>query len=369
MAKGGKRMDGRTRLRAGLLGWYDAHARRLPWRIPPGSTETPDPYRVWLSEVMLQQTSVAAVIGYFNAFTARWPTVAALAAAADEDVMAMWAGLGYYARARNLVACAREVARRGAFPDSVEGLMELPGIGPYTAAAIGAIAFGREVTPVDGNIERVTARLMAIAEPMPASKPAIIAAARALFDGGGRPGDTAQALMDLGATICTPKAPDCARCPVSEHCRAFADGIAATLPARAAKAERPTRYGHAFVAFNAGRVLLRRRPAKGLLGGMLEPWGGTWTTSEAGPDWTDAPSSGAWAHCGAISHTFTHFHLELEVYAADIAVEVSTGQWVALGDVAQAGVPTVFRKAIDQAVRYADAGTGAASRSRTKRRS
>ncbi|HYZ34871.1 MAG TPA: A/G-specific adenine glycosylase, partial [Crenalkalicoccus sp.] len=255
-----------------LLRWYDRHRRRLPWRAEPG--EMPDPYRVWLSEIMLQQTTVAAVIPYYERFVTRFPTVAALAAAPAEAVMSAWAGLGYYARARNLHACAKAVAESGGFPRDLAGLRALPGIGPYTAAAIGAIAFGIPAVPVDGNVERVAARLFAIEQPLPTAKPAIRAAAEGLGAdpaARGRPSDFAQALFDLGAGVCTPAAPGCAICPVTARCEARRLGIQASLPRKSPKRNRPVRYGvHFWLTDDRGMVLLRTRPAKGLLGGMAE---------------------------------------------------------------------------------------------------
>lgn len=252
---------------ARLLAWYDRHRRALPWRALPGTSA--DPYAVWLSEVMLQQTTVAAVKGYFAAFLAQWPRVRDLAAAPVEDVMRRWAGLGYYSRARNLHACARLVAAAGGFPDTEAGLRALPGIGAYTAAAIAAIAFDRAAVVVDGNVERVIVRLHAIATPIKASRPAIRAHAAARTPSA-RPGDYAQAMMDLGATICTPRRPACALCPLAGGCEARAAGTQDVLPTRAAKAERPERRGSVFYARRGGEVLVRTRPDTGLLGGMRD---------------------------------------------------------------------------------------------------
>ncbi|WP_373283314.1 A/G-specific adenine glycosylase [Frigidibacter albus] len=301
-----------------LLAWYDRHARVMPWRTSPADRaagERPDPYRVWLSEVMLQQTTVAAVRAYFRRFTERWPTVADLAAAADADVMAEWAGLGYYARARNLLKCARAVVadHSGEFPDTEVGLRTLPGIGPYTAAAVAAIAFDEPAVVVDGNVERVVSRLHAVETPLPASKPALVALAAGLTPQQ-RPGDFAQAMMDLGATICTPRKPACGICPLWSLCAARAAGIAADLPRKSPKPAKPTRRGIAYVAVRAdGAVLLETRPAKGLLGGMLGFVGSDWSEDpvpapplDAG--WSPAPF--------AVRHTFTHFHLELTVHLA-----------------------------------------------------
>ncbi len=301
-----------------LLAWYDRERRRLPWRYEPGTTA--DPYRVWLSEIMLQQTVVKAVIPYFEKITARWPTVRDLAAAPLDDVLAAWAGLGYYSRARNLHACAIAVVREhgGRFPADEQQLRTLPGIGPYTAAAIASIGFGLKATPVDGNVERVVSRLMAISEPLPGSKPLLRAAAVAITPEL-RAGDFAQAMMDLGATVCTPRSPACTICPILDFCKARALGIAADLPAKAAKAQRPVRRGVAFVVRRSdGAVLLRQRPPKGLLGGMMEVPSSPW---EAALDQhaaiAHAPIDAAWTtQNAAVVHVFTHFRLELTVMTA-----------------------------------------------------
>ena len=298
-----------------LLDWYDRSRRRMPWRALPG--EVADPYRVWLSEIMLQQTTVVAVIPYYEEFLSRFPDVAALAAAESDAVMRAWAGLGYYARARNLHACAKAVAALGGFPRDIEGLRALPGIGPYTAAAVGAIAFGLPVVPVDGNVERVVSRVFAIEAPLPGSRPQIRAGADRLGAGGVRPADFAQALFDLGATICTPRRPACAICPWREPCAGRARGMAGELPRKAAKKARPLRHGAVFwLEDAAGRVLLRRRAAKGLLGGMVELPGTEWR----GVPWSEAeacaasPAAVAWRQIGRVEHGFTHFELHLDVY-------------------------------------------------------
>jgi A/G-specific adenine glycosylase len=333
---------------AALLAWYDRAARRLPWRVGPEDRAAgvrPDPYRVWLSEIMLQQTTVATVGPYFARFTARWPTVAALAAAPREEVLAAWAGLGYYARARNLHACAQAVAARGGFPDDEEGLRALPGVGAYTAAAVAAIAFDRPATVVDGNVERVVARLFAIETPLPDAKPALRAAAARLTPQA-RPGCFAQAMMDLGATICAPRRPACALCPWSDACAARAAGIAEALPAKRAKPPKPHRLGAAFVALRAdGAVLVETRPDGGLLGGMVGPPCTDWT--EAGPldPRAAAPVAADWAEAGEARHVFTHFTLGLRVLAAR-APAGAPGRFVPAAQ-ARAAAPTALRKALD----------------------
>jgi A/G-specific adenine glycosylase len=332
-------------LRAALLDWYDAHARDLVWRTPPGGKARPDPYRVWLSEVMLQQTTTPHATPYFLSFTERWPTVRDLAAVEDGELMAAWAGLGYYARARNLLACARAVANDhgGAFPDTEAGLLALPGVGAYTAAAVAAIAFGRPANVVDGNVERVTARLFAVETPLPAARPELRALAGSLVVDD-RPGDWAQALMDLGAVVCRPGKPLCSLCPLTTWCAGFRSGAPERYPLKTKKADRPHRTGTAWVLRDAaGRVALVRRPDKGLLGGMA----GLPTS-----DWSVAPSEAAppvvadWQEAGAIEHVFTHFSLTL-------TVRVATGQGDYLWtdpDEARTSLPTVFRKALERAL-------------------
>uniref|UniRef100_UPI0035AFDEA1 A/G-specific adenine glycosylase n=1 Tax=Paenirhodobacter enshiensis TaxID=1105367 RepID=UPI0035AFDEA1 len=330
-----------------LLDWYDRQARDLPWRVSPArraAGEQPDPYRVWLSEVMLQQTTVATVRDYFRRFTERWPDVGALAAAADADVMAEWAGLGYYARARNLLKCARAVANEhgGAFPRRAAALAALPGIGPYTAAAVASIAFDEAATVVDGNVERVVSRLWAVEAPLPGAKPELVRLAGRLTPAQ-RPGDHAQAMMDLGATICTPRAPVCALCPLDDVCAARARGIAAELPRKAPKPEKPTRHGLIYVARNArGDVFLERRPDRGLLGGMAGFPGSDWGESPSpcppfAAGWVEAPS--------AVRHTFTHFHLVLRVFAA----EVEGPGFTPRANFRPGDLPTVMRKVWDAA--------------------
>ncbi|WP_347311983.1 A/G-specific adenine glycosylase [Defluviimonas sp. SAOS-178_SWC] len=337
-----------------LLDWYDRYARVLPWRVGPDERRAgvrPDPYRVWLSEIMLQQTTVAAVRDYFRRFTERWPDVRALAAAEDGEVMAEWAGLGYYARARNLLKCARAVVadHGGRFPDGREGLLALPGVGPYTAAAIAAIAHGEPATVVDGNVERVVARLFAVETELPAAKPELTALAARLTPAG-RPGDHAQAMMDLGATICTPRNPACGLCPLRPTCKAVRQGIAVDLPRKAPKKVKPVRHGIAYVGRRAdGAVLLERRPERGLLGGMLG-WPGTaWAveppahTPPADADWQSVP--------GDVRHTFTHFHLILSVMTAELPATPLPGSGIFLprGDFRPSDLPTLMRKVYDVA--------------------
>jgi A/G-specific adenine glycosylase len=333
-----------------LLDWYDRHRRRLPWRAEPGKTA--DPYHVWLSEIMLQQTTVAAVIPYYENFVRRFPTVQALANAPLEDVLTCWAGLGYYARARNLHACAKLVAEAGGFPKNVPGLRALPGIGPYTAAAISAIAFDLPAVPVDGNVERVASRLFAIDTPLPSSKPAIQVAAAKLgedADARSRPSDFAQALFDLGATICTPTTPGCVLCPWMAHCAAHRQGLAGELPRRSPKKLRPLRHGvHFWLVDTAGQVLLRRRPHSGLLGGMTElpgtPWRDTaWRMEEA---MLHAPMTLDWAPAGQVRHGFTHFELIIDLVAAQVPAIVAEGFLHSTDALADTALPSVMRKCV-----------------------
>ena len=331
-------------LRDQLLAWYDGNARSLPWRVGPKAGGRADPYRVWLSEVMLQQTTVPHATPYFLKFTARWPTVTALANEADGEVMAAWAGLGYYARARNLLACARAVAGEhgGVFPDTEAGLRELPGLGPYTAAAVAAIAFDEATNVVDGNVERVMARLFAVDEPLPDAKPELKRLAAGLVRDA-RPGDWAQALMDLGATVCRPKAPLCDRCPIAGHCAALATGEPETYPRRTAKAERPRRHGVAYVLTRGDQVALVRRPPKGLLGGMLalptSEWrAGRWSDAEA---LAAAPAEADWRAVGEVEHGFTHFTLTLRLLRAE--ADADGVIWSPRRDLD--GLPSVFLKA------------------------
>jgi A/G-specific adenine glycosylase len=339
-----------------LLAWYDRHRRRLPWRALPGSR--PDPYRVWLSEIMLQQTTVKTVGPYYARFLERWSNVHALAAAPLDDVLKAWAGLGYYARARNLHACAQAVVERhaGEFPASEELLRALPGVGAYTAAAVAAIAFDVPATPVDGNIERVIARVYAIETPLPAAKPEINRLARELTPQQ-RAGDFAQAMMDLGATICSPKTPACALCSWNDACVARIRGDAGTFPRRTAKREGELRRGAAFVAHRAdGMVLVRTRPTKGLLGGMTEVPTTVWSKdfddslSLAGAPTFDGLQQTQWKRvAGVVRHVFTHFPLELSVYVAELPAKASAPQaarWVALDDLSGEAFPTLMRKVI-----------------------
>lgn len=327
---------------ARLLGWYDRSARVLPWRVPPGSDAVPDPYRVWIAEIMLQQTTVAAVAAYFERFTKRWPTVADLAAADDADVMAAWAGLGYYARARNLLACARAVVagHGGVFPDSEAGLRALPGVGDYTAAAVAAIAFGRPAVVVDANIERVIARHRLIETPLPAAKRDITRDLAPLVPGD-RPGDFAQALMDLGATICTPRSPACGICPVMADCRARGRADIDRLPVKPPKKAKPWRHGVAWWIERDGQVWLVKRPDKGMLGGMRALPGG---------EWSDAPPG----ESGLVSvdHGFTHFDLTLVLVRREAPPEsrdaAAEGLWWPIAELDAAGLPTLYRKLTDK---------------------
>jgi len=352
--------DGGDTVTVRLLAWYDRHRRTLPWRAPPGARMPA--YRVWLSEIMLQQTTVAAVGPYYETFLARWPTVQALAAAELDDVLTHWQGLGYYSRARNLHRCARLVADGldGRFPEDEAALLALPGIGPYTAAAIAAIAFDRKATPVDGNVERVVARLFAVTTPLPAAKPELRRLAAGLTPEA-RSGDFAQATMDLGATVCLPRNPLCLACPLQRGCRARAAGIAAELPARSPRPARPTRHGRVFVALtSAGEVLLRRRPEEGLLGGMMEVWGGAWidaATALPEPPETEAPFPADWQPLpDAVEHGFTHFGLRLWVYRAETPrVEVPGGLWQPLERLAEKALPTAMTKVLARALAAAPA--------------
>lgn len=345
-----------------LLDWYDDEHRVLPWRAKPGRLA--DPYKVWLSEVMLQQTTVRAVIPFFEKFTNRWPTVADLAAASLDDVLSAWAGLGYYSRARNLHKCAQQVMARPdkKFPDTEAELLALPGIGPYTAAAIAAIAFGRPTTPVDGNIERVVSRLFAVTASLPGAKKEIKRLAATLTPET-RPGDFAQAMMDLGATVCTPKKPSCLMCPVQSDCHARFKGIEAQLPVKAPKPERPTRFGVAFLALREdGQVLLRKRQDAGLLASMMEVPSTDWVDEMLAADIAlkAAPvRADWWAMPGQVVHTFTHFRLELLVFRAivpqdaELTFWADSGRcrWVPRRELDDQALPSVMRKVIAHALR------------------
>ena len=336
-----------------LLDWYDRHRRRLPWRPPAG--ERADPYRVWLSEIMLQQTGVKTVGPYFLKFIERWPDVGALGRASQDDVLRMWAGLGYYSRARNLHACAVAVLRDhgGVFPDTEQGLRTLPGIGPYTAAAISAIAFDIRTMPVDGNIERVVSRLYAVEEPLPQAKPRIQELAATLL-GPSRAGDSAQALMDLGSSICTPKKPACALCPLNDDCAARTRGDQETFPRKAPKKSGMLRRGAAFIVTRGDELLVRTRPEKGLLGGMTEVPGSDWLAGEGGKSaLKQAPMLKGvtrWHRkAGVVTHVFTHFPLELVIYTAKVAARTRAPEgmrWVPIATLAGEALPNVMRKAI-----------------------
>jgi A/G-specific adenine glycosylase len=343
---------------AALLAWYDRYARVLPWRARRG--ERTEPYRVWLSEIMLQQTTVKAVLPYYARFLVRWPTVESLAAASLDDVLRAWAGLGYYARARNLHACAKQVVAEhgGKFPRDIAGLRALAGVGDYTAAAVAAIAFDAPAVPVDGNVERVVTRLFAVEEPLPASKPRVKELAASLLPPH-RAGDFAQALMDLGATLCSPKRPACALCPWNESCAANASGDQETFPRKAPKREGKLRRGAAFVVLRAdGKMLLRKRPEKGLLGGMSEVPGSEWTHDfDVAEALRVAPRAGAklkWRKLlGVVRHVFTHFPLELTVFLARAprtAKPPKNARWAALRTLHEEALPNVMRKVIAHAL-------------------
>ena len=333
---------------AAVLAWYDRHARDLPWRVSPVDRARgvrPDPYRVWLSEVMLQQTTVAAVKNYFLRFTGLWPTVFELAAAPLDSVLKEWAGLGYYARARNLHACAQAVVREhgGIFPQTAAGLQTLPGIGAYTSAAIAAICFDQRIAVLDGNLDRVLARYHALPVPVREAKEELRAALQAAVPE--RAGDFAQAMMDLGATICAPRAAACMLCPIQPGCAATKAGDPTRYPLKAARAERPVRRGHAYVMTDAdGDVFLQSRPTKGLLGGMTEVPGSDW--APALPE-AAYPASADWRHRGQVVHVFTHFRLELEVWSAVVNPDgLGDGWWAARRALKGEALPTLFRKVL-----------------------
>ncbi len=351
---GVQRLAGNTPTPDAVLRWYDRHRRRLPWRALPG--EKPDPYRVWLSEIMLQQTTVKAVAPYYVRFLEQWPTVEVLAAAPLDDVLKAWAGLGYYARARNLHACAKVVTQQhgGAFPTTEEALRALPGIGGYTAAAIAAIAFGRRAVAIDGNIERVVARLFAVESPLPAAKPEIRALAEALVPQR-RAGDVIQAMMDLGATVCAPKRPACVLCPWTESCAARRRGDPETFPRKAPKTEGKLRRGASFVVIRAdGHVLVRSRPANGLLGGMTEVPSTAWSHDfDESTALQAAPLKARWRRVpGVVEHGFTHFPLQQSVYVADVPARTKAPagmRWVPLAQLPGEALPNVMRKIVAHA--------------------
>ena len=341
---------------ADLLAWYDRHARLLPWR--PRCGERADPYKIWLSEIMLQQTTVKAVAPYYTRFISRWPTMQALSGASLDDVLRAWAGLGYYARARNLHACAKQVVARhgGNFPDDLVSVLALPGIGDYTAAAIAAIAFDKPAVPVDGNVERVVARLFALEDELPAAKPEIKRRAMSLLPAR-RPGDFAQALMDLGATLCSPKRPACALCPWNEACAAHVRGDQETFPRKVPKRQGKLRRGAAFVALRAdGRVLLQKRPDKGLLASMTEVPGSAWTydfDDERALNAAPRLKGAKWRRIGAVQHVFTHFPLILVVFVANVpraTAALKGARWVRLVDLPGEALPNVMRKVLAHAL-------------------
>ncbi|WP_415504566.1 A/G-specific adenine glycosylase [Acetobacter sp.] len=354
-----------------LLAWYDHNRRTLPWRALPG--ETADPYHVWISEIMLQQTTVTAVIPYYHNFLKRFSDIAALARAPLDEVLQAWSGLGYYSRARNLHRCAEEVVRLGGFPRDVTGLLALPGIGAYTAAAIAAIAFGVPVVPVDGNVERISARIFAVQEPMPGARKQLAAKAVTLnggFEAHKRPSDFAQALFDLGATLCVPRSPACVLCPWQKSCKARKLGIQAELPKKSPKAERPTRHGvHFLLMDDAGQMLVRRRPPQGLLGGTIELPGPEWREKPWSTDevevvapFADRASGGLlvpqWTSVGTVKHVFTHFTLLIDVYAARVRSlpnpREEEGFPVALEKVDGLALSSLMRKCVKTGVKGSD---------------
>jgi len=326
-----------------LIQHYVDNFRRLPWRSPPGESP-PEPYRVWLSEIMLQQTAVAAVRPRFERFIERWPTVEALAAASGDEILSEWAGLGYYARARNLIACAREVSQRGGFPRTAVELRELPGVGAYTSAAIAAIAFGEKAAAVDTNVERVIARLHRLKQPSRRHVEELMLDMMARTP----PGDFVQAMMDLGATICRPRQPSCNECPLHGDCAAHAGGEPESFPQRRARAERPHRYGVAYWIERDGHVWLIRRPSRGMLGGMA---------ALPGTGWTDA-EQGTRDGIGSVRHVFTHFSLDLTIVPR--TAPVGEGWWQPLDQLAGAGLPTLYRRAAELALTKRNSARAAA---------
>lgn len=350
MAQGGKRAIGKS-----VLDWYDANHRELPWRVSPSDAANgiiPEPYHVWLSEVMLQQTTVQSVTPYFHKFIALWPSVVALAAAPNDDVMAAWAGLGYYSRARNLHKCAKMIVEdfNGQFPNTKAELLKLPGVGDYTASAIASIAFGQSETVIDGNIERVTARLGAIETPLPFGRKEIAVLAE-LNTPNQRAGDYAQALMDIGSSICTPRNPKCLLCPVTDFCLAREKGIQETLPIKAKKAKKPERVGAAFIIQRPpdGAIWLERRPAQGLLGGMTQTPTTSWTSNVDGDNTMEAaPFPADWVDKGSVVHVFTHFRLTMSVYYCATDAVDRDGWWS--NDLESEALPTLFSKAVTRAL-------------------
>jgi A/G-specific adenine glycosylase len=339
-----------THLPEQLLHWYDNQGRTLPWRIRPedrAAGKVPDPYAVWLSEIMCQQTRIATVIPYHAKFLAKWPKVENLAVASRDEIYQQWAGLGYYARARNLHACAQAVNEAGGFPETEAGWLALPGIGPYTAAAMMAIVHGHPCNVVDGNVERVISRLFAVQTPMPKAKPELKALAAKLVRKE-RAADYPQALMDLGALVCTPTSPSCPQCPWSKNCAALASGDPARFPVRLQKPKRPEKYGTAFLLTDGNRVLLQKRPEKGLLGGMSEPpntpWReSTWKQSEA---IKHAPCPGSWQKAGDVRHVFTHFALNVEVLHCEVPTGFNPvqGWWAELSRLDEEALPSLMQK-------------------------
>ncbi|MEM8540214.1 MAG: A/G-specific adenine glycosylase [Pseudomonadota bacterium] len=346
-----------SELSTALLKWYDKHARQLPWRVSPQDRAKgirPDPYRVWLSEIMLQQTTVATVKDYFLKFVSQWPNVKALANASEDDVLRAWAGLGYYSRARNLKKCADIIVRDhgGAFPADLAGLRALPGIGDYTSAAIASIAFDIDAAVMDGNVERVFSRLFAIDTPLPAAKPEIKAKVAANLDKQ-RPGDFAQATMDLGATICSPKKPACMHCPLRSQCNALTTIDPETLPIKAPKKARPQRVGAAFVAVSpVGSIIVEKRPPTGLLASMTQVPTTQWNSRIDGDTSAEAaPFSAHWERCGSVTHLFTHFELTLTVWRANnVEAKGDDQRWVPIDQAKDEAFPTVMKKAIECAI-------------------
>ncbi len=329
-----------------LLDWYDSHARDLPWRTGPAARragERPNPYHVWLCEIMMQQTTIPHGTPYFLKFIGRWPTIEDLASAKDEDVMAAWAGLGYYARARNLLKCAREVAKCGSFPETETELRKLPGIGPYTAGAIAALAFGQPAAAIDGNVERVFSRLLAMTGDWKTEKKRIAETVRALVPPD-HPGAFAEALMDLGATLCTPTKPNCMLCPVTTLCAGRASGEPERFPIKPAKTPKPKRHGRVFILTDKNDIWLTRLPPRGLLGGMLALPSDGWRGEDYDPDRAFPATAKDWQNIGEVRHVFTHFSLTLDVYSGELDGKRPDGEWTPIKEVD--GLPSVFAKAL-----------------------